>query len=65
MLKAYFLRRIMLFVCLTSFLLTVPNGCAKQDANTVRVVKPKGKKKPYNPKKHKKRKRTKTVKMDN
>jgi hypothetical protein len=65
MLKAYFLRKILMFICLTSFLLPVTNGCAKHDANTVNVVKPKGKKKPYNPKKHKGRKRTKTVKMNN
>jgi hypothetical protein len=41
------------------------SSCAKHDANTVTVVKPKGRKKPYNPKKHKNKKRTKKVKMAN
>ncbi len=47
--------------------IVIPGGssCAKHDANKVTVVKPKGKKKPYNPKKHKNSKRTKKVKMDN
>lgn len=65
MLKAYFLRRILWLFCLGAMLIPVTEGCAKQDYNTVKVVKPKGKKKPYNPKKHKGKKRTKTVKMNN
>jgi len=65
MLKAYFFRRLLLFACLFAILFPTTGGCAKQNANTIRVVKPKGKKKPYNPAKHKGRKRTKTVKMKN
>ena len=55
-------------ICLLlTIALTVPinHACAKQDANTVKVVKPKGKKRPYNPKKDKGKKRTKKVKMNN
>ena len=65
MLKAKFFCKLILFIFLTSLLIPASSGCAKQNANTVSVVKPKGKKKPYNPKKHKGKKRTKSVKMKN
>jgi hypothetical protein len=65
MLKAYFLRKVLLVFFM--FTVVIPGGisCVKQNTNTVKVVKPKGRKKPYNPKKHKRSKRTKKVKMNN
>jgi hypothetical protein len=65
MLKAYLFRKLLLSIFAAMLVLPITNGCAKHDANTVKVVKPKGKKKPYNPKKHKGKKRTKKVKMNN
>jgi len=65
MLKVKFFRKLILFIFLTSLLIPATYSCAKHDANTVSVVKPKGKKKPYNPGKHKGKKRTKSVKMKN
>ena len=55
----------LLIFLIFSLLIPINTSCAKQDANTVKVVKPKGKKKPYNPKKDKGKKRTKKVKMNN
>ena len=65
MLKTYFLRKGLLIIFILSIVIPGSSSCAKHDANTIKVVKPKGKKKPYNPKKHKNRKRTKKVKMNN
>ena len=58
-------RKTLLVFLAFSLLIPLNTTCAKQDANTVKVVKPKGKKKPYNPKKDKGKKRTKKVKMNN
>lgn len=63
--KAYFFRKILLGIISLAFIFPISFSCAKQDANTTKVVKPKGKKKAYNPNKHKNRKRTKIVKMKN
>lgn len=65
MFKTSFTRAGLLFFFVLSLTISAGSGCAKQDANTVKVVKPKGKKKPYNPKKNKRSKRTKKVKMNN
>lgn len=58
-------RNILLMLFVISIAMATGSSCAKQDANTIKIVKPKGKKKPYNPKKDKGRKRTKKVKMNN
>ena len=52
----------LLVLCL--FLVGAPTSCtSSKSGNTTDVIKPKTRKKLYNPKKHKRRKRTKTVKM--
>jgi len=65
MLKAYLFRKGLLIFFMLSMIIPGSTSCAKHDTNTITVVKPKGRKKPYNPKKHKNKKRTKKVKMDN
>ena len=65
MFKTSVTRAGLLIFFVLSLAISTGSSCAKQDANTVKVVKPKGKKKPYNPKKNKRSKRTKKVKMNN
>jgi hypothetical protein len=49
MLKVKFFRNFILLIFLASFLFPSTTSCAKHDANTVKVVKPKGKKKTIQP----------------
>jgi len=65
MFKSQFLGKCLLIFFLLSIGVSGTSSCAKHDANTIKVVKPKSQKKPYNPNKNKHSKRTKKVKMKN
>ncbi|MDH3710489.1 MAG: hypothetical protein OER04_11405 [Cyclobacteriaceae bacterium] len=55
----------MLVLFLALIMMPAFTSCAKKDYNTVTVIKPKTKKKAYNPQKDKGKKRTKKVKVQN
>gem|GEM_PF-6900753 len=59
--------RVPTYMCLLVMLpaLFTVTSCAKKDYNTISVVKPKTKKRPYNPKKDKGKKRLRKVRVQN
>ena len=58
-------RKSVLVLFLALIIMPAFTSCAKKDYNTVTVIKPKTKKKAYNPQKDKGKKRTKKVKVQN
>ena len=63
--KTYIFRQSVILFLVTFMILPATYSCAKKDHNTVTVIKPKTKKKAYNPKKDKRKKRTKKVRVQN